>query len=442
MNRRLPDIRRHFGLALALTALCVAAGASAGVAAVPANPPAKSKLGGAAAPAVRPSGIRPLDAPRDVVQGLLRLGASLTDRRDFSTAEIAYWQILNRPNVATFDQCSALLGLAHMYRREDSLTKAAAIYARFVKDHPDDERVPDALLELGRTLRDMGAYHLAFNAFYDVINSTLKFPAHGLRHYEQLAHTAQFEIAQTHFDAGEYAEAGRYFLKVHNLDLAPSDKARAQFMAAYSEQLDGQLAVAVRTLRSFLDEWPNDPNAPEARYHLATLLRQLKQPQEALEVTLQLLKEVRADDRGDPRLWAYWQRRTGNEVANDFFQSGEIAEALAIYQGLSALSPAPAWRLPVTYQMALCYDRMGQIDRAKAAYQAVIDGVQAAPGAPAPAPELVDLANMATWRLAHLQWQDKTERTLATFFDAGPPPAPRVAKPAPGAGSSLPPPST
>jgi TolA-binding protein len=399
MTHRAPVFR----LALACVSACALAhgAANADPAAVPANPPAKQELGGAA-------------AGGEELKGLIRLGGSLTDRGDYPTAEIAFWQVLRKPDASLPDQDSALLGLAHLYRKEGALTKAAAIYERFLKDHPDEDRVPDALLELGRTLRDMGVYRLALNRFYSVINSTLKFPAQGFEHYEQLAKTAQFEIAQTHFEAGEYDQASKYFLKVRLLDLAPSDRARAHFMAAFSENLAGEKEAAVTTLRSFLDEWPEDSNVPEARYLLATILRELKRPQEALAVTLQLLKEEHGRGLSDPNRWSYWQRRTGNEVANEFFQSGDVFNALGVYQGLVALSPEPSWKLPVTYQIALCYERLGQLDRAREAYQAVIAGAGTSAGA---ASEPSDLARMATWRLAHLSWRDNIDRQFTSLLN-------------------------
>lgn len=363
---------------------------------------------GAPASAGAPSAATPegvaAQAGQDEIAGLLRLGASLTARGDYSTAEISYWQVLHRTDATVAEQNTALLGLAHMYRRSGSLTKAEAIYERFIKDRPEDERVPDALLESGRTLRDMGAYKMALNRFYNVINSTLKFPTSGFQHYEALAKTAQFEIAETHFEAGEYEDASKYFLKVRLLDLAPEDRARAHFMAAFSQIRAGDGEEGVVTLKSFLHDWPNDPNNPEARYLLATTLRQLNRPDEAMAVALDLLRTERKKDKDDPQRWSYWQRRTGNQVANELFQNGDIFNALAIYRGLEALSPDPSWRLPVTYQVGLCYERLGQLDLAGAAYAAVAKGPDA------------ELSEMASWRLAHLAWRDNTDRQLAPYF--------------------------
>jgi tetratricopeptide (TPR) repeat protein len=398
----------------------------------PATPPAKSKLGGAvavpssvpapAAPAPTPAPAlavaptpapaAPVPTPAPAVNAIDQLVAAATDLADhsaYAAGEIEFYQVLHNPEATARQQNTALLGLAHLYRKQGALTKAAAIYERFLKDRGMDDRVPDALLELGRTLRDMSAYSMALNRFYSVINSTLKFPSQGFEHYERVAKTAQFEIAQTHFAAGDYQEAGKYFLKVRLLDLAPSDQARALFMAAYSQQLAGEYEAAVTTLTTYLAEWPDDSNGPEARYLLATTLRQLNRPQEAMAATLELLKAEHGRGEKDPRRWIYWQRRTGNQVANELFQTGDVLNALAIYQGLAATSKDAVWRLPVVYQIALCYERLGQLDAARQAYREI-----AASADP-------ELAKMAGWRLAHLDWRDKTEQQFLTSFDSSSP---------------------
>jgi TolA-binding protein len=346
--------------------------------------------------------------------GLVKLGGTLTDRGDFAAAEIAFRQVLEgeAPEETTK---SALLGLAHMHRKQGALTKAAAIYEKFLKEYPGDDRVPDALLELGRTLRDMGAPRMAISRFYNVINSTLKLPSgSGFEHYQLLAKTAQFEVAETHFESGEYAEANKFFSRLRMLDLAPVDRARAHFKSAYALQLSGDLEGAVTSLRSFLDQWPDDENAPEARYLLATTLRIVNRPQEALAATLDLLRAERSHSKADPKRWVYWQRRTGNQLANAFFEGGDILNALAIYHGLAALSDQPQWRVPVSYQIALCYERLGDVDRATKTFRNIVDSA-----GQNPPPEVADIARMATARLAHVEWRDVTDRQVASLFDTG-----------------------
>lgn len=404
---------RHLGPCL--LALLLLAGTARAEAEGHATPAAK-----AAAPAANP--------PAEEVQGLLKLGAALTERGDYDSAEIAYRQALNDRRAAPADTKNALLGLARMHRRQGALTKAAAIYEKYLKEYPGDERSPDALLELGRTLRSMGSYRLAIMRFYSVINSTLKLPTEGFEHYQQLAKTAQFEIAETHFQAGEFAEAGKFFTRLRLLDLAPADRARAAFKAAYSQSLGGDLEASLLSLRSYLEQYPDDENVPEARYLLATNLRALGRPQEALAATLELLRGEQVHPGADARVWAYWQRRTGNQLANDFFEHGDLLNARAIYAGLAALSDDPAWRLPVLYQIALCRERLGGVAEARAAYQSVIDAT-----AKDATPELAELGRLAAWRLSQLDWNDSIHRQMTGIFETTtgrlptPPPA---AKPA------------
>ena len=350
-------------------------------------------------------------APSGENQGLLKIGDRLTGRGDYDAAEIAFRQVFNSADAAQEDVKTALLALAHMHRKQGALTKAAAIYERYLKDYPGDDRTPDALLNLGRTLRDLGVYKLAIARFYSVINSTMKLPGEGLDRYQVLTKTAQFEIAETHFQAGAYAEANKFYSRLRLLDLAPADRARAHFKAAYAQRLQGDVEGATSSLRAFIDQWPNDENIPEARYLMAVGLRELKRPREAFASTLELLRTEKSRVAADSKRWAYWQRRTGNQLANDFFESGDTLNAQAIYTGLVELSPEPSWRLPILYQLALCYERLGAHDRARTSYKEIV----AATGANPPA-DLVELAKMAAWRIEHLDWRDRVGSQVTAFF--------------------------
>jgi len=368
-------------------------------------------------------------------KGLLFLGNSLTERADYGAAEIAFRQVLNSPDFKPADKKDALIAIARMYRRAGLFTKAAAINEKFLKEFPEDVRVPDVLLDQGRVLRSMGAYKMAINRFYSVIDSTLKLQTENFDHYQQLAKTAQFEIAETHFASGNFVEAGKFFARLRLLDLAPADRARAHFKSAYSLQLAGDFEGSVTTLRAYLEQWPEDENVPEARYLLATTLLQLKRPDESLAATLALLKGQEMSSAANPKLWTYWQRRTGNQLANEFFQSGDTSNALAIYRGLAALTPEPAWKLPATYQIGLCYERLRRLDLARAAYQSIVDElakpVPAKDGAATPTPsvDMNELARMASWRMEHLEWNDRTELQLTRFFSTGALPGTATSKP-------------
>jgi tetratricopeptide (TPR) repeat protein len=347
----------------------------------------------------------------DPAATFLRLGASLTARKDFFGAESAYRQILRNSKLPDATHQEALLGLARMFRVQGNNTKAIAILQKFLTEYPDATQAPMVMLESGRVLRAMGAYQLAIAKFYAVINSTLKIDHTGFDDYQLLARTAQFEIAETFFVSGDFAEAGKYFKRVGALDLAPVDRARAQFKAAYAQQLGGDLEGAVTSLKQFIEQWPLDETAGEARFLLATTLRKLNRHPEALAVTLELLRTEQTMHGENSKRWVYWQRRTGNQLANEFFQNGDVLSALALYRALVDLSREPSWQLPVIYQIALCEDRLGQREQARADYEKII-AFAAGKNGETVTPEMTELARMATWRIGQMEWRAKANERL------------------------------
>ncbi|HEY0946771.1 MAG TPA: tetratricopeptide repeat protein [Opitutaceae bacterium] len=373
-----------------------------------ANLPAATE---ATAPAV------PVPAPTEAERAsLLRLGAAKLEQGDSEAAEMAFRQVLTSTDNADEIQTS-LLGLARAYRKHEDLVKAAACYERFLKDFPEADAVPEAFLELGRTLRALGANKLAIARFYSVLHSTLKLGSEGTERYRQLARTAQFEIAETHFITGDYGEAARFFTRLNLLDLVPEDRARAQFKAAHARLLNGEHEVAAAAFAAFIEQHPDDPGNAEARYQLATLYQRLGRKPESLAATLELLRHE-ARTSTDPKRWAYWQRRTGNQLANEFYNQGDYTSSLTLYGRLAELSEEPRWRLPVLYQVALCQERLLQTDAARATYREILAALAPAQPAP-PAAELGDLARMVSWRLGHLEWSNDTERRLDALTHPG-----------------------
>ncbi len=363
----------------------------------------------------------------DEIQSLFNLGASYVSLKEYSAAEVVYQQILRHAQVRDKDQRSALLELAKVYRMEGATTRAVACYEKFLKSFPDDPAGPMVYLDLGRALRALGTFHLALSSFYSVINSTMKLPAEGFEQYRTLAKTAQFEIAETHFQEGEFEEASKYFSRLQLLDLAPADRSRAQFKAAYALVLAKDHAQAAVALRVFLDQNPDDENVPEARYLLSVALQRLGHDQEAFDAAIALLKAEKAHMATDPRRWSDWQRRTGNQIANGFYDQGNYWSALVIYGALVALSEQePAWRLPALYQSGLCYERLRQYDRAREDYQKVVEAC----AAPAPkdqtADGMADISRMASWRLQQLTWMESLDVQTNLLFHAvsSPPHAP------------------
>lgn len=349
------------------------------------------------------------------IASLLRLGHTKRDHGDFASAEIAFMQVLAERATKEQDR-EAVLGLARTFRKKGDFTKSAASYERFVKEFPNDPELPTIYLELGRTLRALGAYKQAIARFYSVLNSTLKLPDQGPDQYRQLVRTAQYEIAETYFQIGDYVQANRFFSRLKLLDLAPEDRARAHFKSVVALSLAGDDEKAVPGLRAFLDQNPDDENVPEAQYILSVSLRRLGRTQESLRATLDLLKAESSRTSKDPRRWEQWQRKTGNQLANEFYEHGDFESALLIYTNLAQISAEPSWNLPVTYQLGLCYERLRRFDRARECYKAIVDTAKTAKSDASTRADLSDLAEMAEWRLSQLAWQYTNETQLSAVF--------------------------
>jgi tetratricopeptide (TPR) repeat protein len=358
------------------------------------------------------------EAPPEI-QSLFSLGATYIEHKEFPAAELVFQQVLRHAQARSQDKHNALLDLARVYRLEGASTRAVACYEKFLKTFPDDPDVPTVYLDLGRTLRTLGTFRLALSSFYNVINSTMKLPTEGFEQYRTLAKTAQFEIAETHFQEGEFEEASKFFSRLQLLDLAPADRTRAQFKAAYALVLAKNYATAVVSLRAFLDQNPEDENVPETRYLLSVSLQRLGRDQEAFDTAIALLKAEKTRESPDSRRWVYWQRRTGNQLANEFYNQGNFWSALVIYEAVAALSEKEsAWRLPALYQSGLCYERLRQYDRAREDYQKVVEACAAPSGKDQLEAGLDDVSRMASWRLQQLTWMEKLDLQATVLFHA------------------------
>src|SRR5690606_8545317 len=187
------------------------------------------------------------------------------------------------------------------------------------------------------TLRAVAAPKLASARFYSVLHAVIKVPPGQAENYRRIARTSQFEIAETHFQIGNYEEAARFFTRLNLLDLAPADRTRAEFKAALSRARAGDSEKAIAAYRRFISQHPESEFGAEARFQLATLLRDLGRKDESRDVTLDLLRRQHAITAGQSETWTYWQRRTGNQLGNDFYNQGDYTTAFAIYRSLAEL---------------------------------------------------------------------------------------------------------
>jgi tetratricopeptide (TPR) repeat protein len=129
-----------------------------------------------------------------------------------------------------------------------------------------------------------------------------------------------------------------------------------------------------------------------------------------MQEVLVLLESQQTAARENDSQWTYWQRRTGNEIANELYKEADYVNALEIYKSLANLNNAPSWKLPVWYQMGLVYERLLQPQKATEMYDRILASEKEL-GPEAANPSLAAVIEMARWRKNHLQWQIQAEKT-------------------------------
>ena len=234
---------------------------------------------------------------------------------------------------------------------------------------------------------------------------------------------AMFEIAETFMDAEDYDNATKFFARLFKLEqLEDTDRGFVQFkqgLAHYRRAREtlrklekiNRLPAEQRTevelefdktpradfakvkevLRSYGTLYPQSPYVPEAHYLLALTYEQLGQDEESVKELLLLLREsdfnpemilnleqgraMRDRDELTIRrlkgVWNFWKKKTGNYLANKFFEDSEYFNAYRIYSALREIDSSPSWQVPVLYQIALCEEKLGNYVQAMETYSSI-----------------------------------------------------------------------
>ena len=342
----------------------------------------------------------------DQLNYTLSLARFSTGTHEFSVAEQNYEKLL-ASDVPEEMRKTALFEMALVVQLENDLPRAQSMLAQYLQRWPGDSRTPEIYLHQGRIFRQMGLHDFALSKFYGVMTTALSLKSDQLPYYKRLVLTAQVEIAETHFAQGHYKEATEYYTRLLAQSDAALDRAQIHFRLVRSLSAVHQHAEAARQAKDFLERYKDSLDEPEVRYHLAEALKGQNRNADALQQVMLFLKEQREKTQDRPEVWAYWQQRVGNEIGNQLYQDGDYIRALEVYLALSKLDGAPAWQLPVRYQIGITYEKLLQPKLAAVAYRAITNsapelGTNLTPG-------LKSVVEMAQWRLGFLQWHERAE---------------------------------
>ncbi len=344
-----------------------------------------------------------------IQQMLVRLELARRQRRERASEQAASNLIgLLRDKKAPVEiQRAALFEVALVAVDEHKHARALQVFAQFINLYPSDPLTIEILLRQGLIYREMGSYNMAVAKFHSVMTSALNLKLDRLEYYQRMVLQAQTEIAETYYTQGKYDDAASYFKRLLKQDSRHLNKTIVQFKLIRCLNALGRQGETIGQAKSFLDRYPKIPEAAEVRFILASTYKSQGHNQDALKQVLLLMESSQETSGSNPVEWAFWQKRAGNEIANELYREGDYVSTLDIYLHLIELDKSAAWRIPVWYQIGLVFERLQQPGRARDVYQNILDGRKELT-ATVTTPSLLAVIEMAQWRQDHLVWLEKT----------------------------------
>lgn len=300
----------------------------------------------------------------------------------------------------------ALFELALATQDNNQFVKAQQVYAQYLQRYPEDPRAPEVLLRQGLLYRQMGVNTLAISKFYAVMSSALKLNLTNIDYYKDLVLQSQTEIADTYYELAQFNESADFYSRLLKADSPSLNKPQIEFKLIRSLSYLTNNDETISRAQSFLEHFPDYPDVPEVRFILASADKAVGHNAEALKQVLLLLQSQQNNAKSNPDLWAYWQRRAGNEIANQLYKEGDYLDALQIYQNLAGLDTAVTWQAPALYQVGLVYEQLQQWQKATDTYDQILARRSEMTGTNAP-PSLASLCEMVQWRKDYVAWLQK-----------------------------------
>jgi tetratricopeptide (TPR) repeat protein len=345
--------------------------------------------------------IGPVHPPLDP-QGLLTLARQQRLDKNAPLAGRTLETLLDS-NPSTEYKRLGLFEMALVAQDELQYVRAEQIYAQYLHLYPDDPSAPDIILRQGLVYRQMGVATMAISKFYAVMSTCLKLKLDNTDYYKRLVLQAQHEIADTYYMEGSYVEAADLYGRLAKMDSPDLNEIEIQYRLIRSLSYLTNHNDTVAKAQMFLEVHTNAPQVPEVRFVLASELKALGRNQDSALQVLLLLQSQEKTARQDPADWIYWQRRAGNEIANQFYKEGDYIHSLQIYLSLADLDKSVEWQLPIQYQTGLVYEQLLQWPRAKDTYQGMLDRRNELTESNS-TPSLLALMDMARWRKDYLAW--------------------------------------
>jgi len=326
-----------------------------------------------------------------------------------------------------FEQHEDAPGIPDLHAQVGDVKKLIEGFSRGAPTIPETHiRAGKIYRELGADRMALNKFYDAINAtltrpYNEVFTNSEKRRGKSFDHRKDSeSNQAMFEIAETFLLSEDYDNAIKFYDRLNRLEqLNESDLAvvtykrgithfrravdtikdeerekrlnpesRPSEVRSFEQSPRADFAKVKEILRGYGTLFPASPYVPETHYLLALSYEQLNQNEESISQLLDLLKEADFNpkaiiaeeelknlrDRDLDKvtklkaIWNFWKKKTGNYLANKFFESGEFFNAYRIYSALLPIDSTPDWRVPLLYQIALCEEKLGNFVQATETY--------------------------------------------------------------------------
>lgn len=284
-------------------------------------------------------------------------------------------------------QIVAELEAAHLLYNQKKYRDALGAYERFLDQHPQSTRVPQALFQKGQTLARLEYYSRAVQVWESLADRA---PGH------ELAWQALDQAALTAFGLGEYDHA-----VVLNQRLAASPDAalakEAFFRVAQSHYNGRHYRQAITAYEAYLAKYPKDERENEVMEGIQLSYFQLASAGEGAEAVLNEF----AQRFGESRLAgeAYWR------MGASAYEKKDYAKATDYFKRVVSDYPQTASAKPALYYLAESQYQSGRMDEAVTTYKNFVTSFPSD-----------DLAPVARFHLANALYKsDQWEQSVAEY---------------------------
>ncbi|MCX7776490.1 MAG: tetratricopeptide repeat protein [Armatimonadetes bacterium] len=235
--------------------------------------------------------------------------------------------------------------------------EALAHYEHSVKlsSGKDEELSGKALYRLGWTLLMLKRDSDAMNAFEGALGKQIP---------EEIKSDALLQLGYLQFNARKFTQALTTFERLlKEFPNSPFTKQALLYKGRCLNELE-KFADAEVVLQQFIERYPKDALSVRAQFELAWA----KQNRKQFDAAIELYKAVAASDAGEMTIEAQFR------IGECLLLKGDVKEALREFLRVALLyEDVHEWAGAAQFYAGLCYERLGEGERAEKSYRTVLE---------------------------------------------------------------------